>query len=87
MANARIIEQKQAVVAEIKEKFDIDLHVEATHGGLECGVFCGKEPEMDIICFGPKGDGAHTPEEWLDIKSFGEMYDYLVYFLEELTKE
>ena len=70
-----------------KEKFDIDLHVEATHGGLECGVFCGKEPEMDIICFGPKGDGAHTPEEWLDIKSFGEMYDYLVYFLEELTKE
>ena len=70
-----------------KEKFDIDLHVEATHGGLECGVFCGKEPEMDIICFGPKGGGAHTPEEWLDIKSFGELYDYLVYFLEELTKE
>ena len=70
-----------------KEKFDIDLHVEATHGGLECGVFCGKEPEMDIICFGPKGGGAHTPEEWLDIKSFGELYDYLIFFLEQLTKE
>ena len=70
-----------------KEKFDIDLHVEATHGGLECGVFWGKEPEMDIICFGPKAGGAHTPEEWLDIKSFGELYDYLIYFLEQLTKE
>ena len=70
-----------------KEKFDIDLHVEATHGGLECGVFWGKEPEMDIICFGPKGGGAHTPEEWLDIHSFGQLYDYLVLFLERLTKE
>jgi len=70
-----------------KEKFDLDLRVEATHGGLECGVFCGKEPEMDIICFGPKGGGAHTPEEWLDIRSFGEIYDYLIYFLAELTKE
>ncbi len=70
-----------------KQTFDIDLHVEATHGGLECGVFWGKEPEMDIICFGPKGGGAHTPEEWLDIKSFGEIYDYLILFLEELTKE
>ncbi len=70
-----------------KEKFDIDLHVEATHGGLECGVFCGKEPEMDIICFGPVGGGAHTPEEWLDIKSFGEIYEYLKFFLEELTKQ
>ena len=69
-----------------KQVFDIDLHVEATHGGLECGVFWGKEPEMDIICFGPKGGGAHTPEEWLDLESFKELYDYLILFLEELTK-
>ncbi|MBQ2413186.1 MAG: M20/M25/M40 family metallo-hydrolase, partial [Anaerotignum sp.] len=69
-----------------KERFDIDLHVEATHGGLECGVFWALQPEMDIICFGPVGGGAHTPEEWLDIKSFGEIYEYLKYFLEQLTK-
>ena len=70
----------------MKETFDIDLTMEATHGGLETGVFFGKEPEMDIICFGPKAGGAHTPEEWLEIKSFGEMFDYLCKFLEELTK-
>ena len=71
----------------MKETFDIDLQITAGHGGLETGVFCGKEPEMDIICFGPVAGGAHTPEEWLDIKSFGEMFDYLCKFLAELTKE
>ncbi len=71
----------------MKEKFDIDLVMEATHGGLETGVFFGKEPEMDIICFGPKAGGAHTPEEWLDIESFGEMFKYLCDFLAQLTKE
>ena len=70
----------------MKEIFDIDIKVTATHGGLECGVFCGKEPEMDIVCFGPKGEGAHTPDEYLVLESFKEMYEYLCRFLEELTK-
>ncbi len=69
-----------------KEKFGLDLKVEATHGGLECGVFCSKIPGVDIICFGPVSGGAHTPEEYLDIASFGKVYDYLIYFLEQLTK-
>lgn len=69
-----------------KETFGIDLVPTATHGGLECGVFYGKKPTLDIICFGPKGDGAHTPEEYLDLASFKEIYDYLIKFLEELTK-
>ncbi len=71
----------------MKNVFDIDLKIEATHGGLETGVFYGKEPEMDIVCFGPKGSGAHTPEEYLDLESFKEMFDYLCKFLRELTKE
>lgn len=69
-----------------KETFGIDLVPLATHGGLECGVFYGKKPGLDIVCFGPKGDGAHTPEEYLDIKSFEEIYHYLIKFLRELTK-
>ncbi|MDD5866003.1 MAG: M20/M25/M40 family metallo-hydrolase, partial [bacterium] len=69
-----------------KETFGIDLVPTATHGGLECGVFYGKKPTLDIICFGPKGDGAHTPEEYLDLASFKEIYEYLIKFLEELTK-
>ncbi|MBQ3077247.1 MAG: beta-Ala-His dipeptidase [Clostridia bacterium] len=70
-----------------KERFDIDLQVKATHGGLECGVFYGKDPDLDIITFGPVADGAHTPEEYLDLASFKEIFEYLCYFLEELTKQ
>ncbi len=66
--------------------FGLDLFESATHGGLECGVFYGLEPEMDTICFGPISDGAHTPEEYVDLKSFNEMYCYLVRLLEVLAK-
>ena len=70
-----------------KEKFGKDLKIEAAHGGLECGVFFGKEPEMDIITLGPKSDGAHTPEEYVILDSFNEMFEYLLCLLETLTKE
>lgn len=70
-----------------KEKFGIELKIHAGHGGLECGEFCGKEPEMDIIAFGPKSANGHTPEEYLDLQSFKEVYEYLCMFLEALTKE
>ena len=42
---------------------------------------------MDIINFGPKCDGAHTPEEYLVLESFKETFEYLCFFLEELTKQ
>lgn len=70
-----------------KEKFGKDIKLEATHGGLECGVFFSKEPEMDIITLGPKSDGAHTPEEYVILDSFNEMFEYLLCLLETLTKE
>ncbi len=71
----------------MKDMFDITLRMEAMHGGLETGVFYGKEPEMDIICMGPISGGAHTPDEWLDLESFANVFEYLCKFLEELTKE
>ena len=69
-----------------KEKFGIDLQDSATHGGLETGVFYAKDRDLDIIAMGPITDGEHTPDEWLDLKSFKDMYEYLCYFLEGLTK-
>ena len=44
----------------------------ATHGGLECGVFKGLRPDLDIITYGPVADGEHTPDESLDLASFAE---------------
>ncbi len=49
----------------------------ATHGGLECGVFKGLRPDLDIITYGPVADGEHTPDESLDLASFDRAYDVL----------
>ncbi len=70
-----------------KEVFGEELKEVATHGGLECGVFFAKEPEMDIITLGPKSDGAHTPKEYLILESFKEMFEYLQTLLTTLAKE
>lgn len=69
-----------------KEILDVDLEVIAGHGGLECGVFYGKEPEMDIITLGPLGEGAHTPEEYLLLDSYKVMYNYLLELLKTLAE-
>ena len=50
----------------------------ATHGGLETGVFKGLVPDMDIICCGPVAEGAHIPEERLDLASFDRAWDILL---------
>jgi dipeptidase D len=70
----------------VKEKFGVDVKELSAHGGLETGVFYGKDPELDIITFGPKADGAHTPDEHLDLASFKETFEFLLELLEELTK-
>ncbi len=49
----------------------------AGHGGNECGVFKALNPKLDIITFGPKGSGAHTPAEKLDLSSFERSYQML----------
>jgi len=54
------------------------LVMEATHGGVECGVFKGLQPKMDIVVVGPRAEGCHTPRERLDIASFKTTYDILV---------
>ncbi len=70
-----------------KKTFGKDIHEVATHGGLECGVFFTKEPEMDIITLGPKSEGAHTPEEYVLLDSFNETFNYLLLLLKTLAEE
>ncbi len=70
-----------------KQVFNIDLKEQATHGGLECGFFFAKEPEMDIITLGPKSHGAHTPEEYLILESFKDTFEYLQLLLSTLAKQ
>ena len=67
----------------VLKKHDIDLEEHASHGGLECGVFKGLNPKLDIITYGPIAEGCHTPQEKLDLASFERAY----YILLELLRE
>lgn len=65
----------------LKEK-GIEMKERASHGGLECGVFKGLIPNLDIITYGPISEGEHTPEEKLDLASFDRAYENLLIVLE-----
>lgn len=56
------------------------------HGGLECGVFKRKWPDMDIIAIGPSASGAHSPDEALDVPSYARTYEFVRAMVAHLAK-
>jgi dipeptidase D len=68
---------RQIMTQVLKER-GIDLKERATHGGLECGIFKGLIPDLDIITLGPISKGEHTPDERLDLASFDRAYGDLL---------
>ncbi len=60
-----------------------ELEISAAHGGCECGVFKGLDPQIDIISFGPVTRYIHTPDEELDLASFDRSYDLLCEIIKE----
>ena len=71
---------REALRRVLREKGE-ELTEEASHGGLETGVFKGRYPDMDIITYGPRMSGCHTPDETLDLNSFRRSYENLVRLL------
>jgi len=67
-----------------KEKKGFDMEIIATHGGLECGVFCDMIPGLDVVTLGAASSGAHTPEEQMNLASFDETFDLLADLLKAL---
>lgn len=67
-----------------KEQKGIEMELHATHGGLECGVFCDLIPGLDVVTLGAECDGAHTPKEQMNLASFDQTFDVLTAFLKEL---
>lgn len=53
-------------------------------GGLECGVFAQRYPDMDIIAMGPYGHDPHTTKERLDLANFDSLYAVFGKLLENL---
>lgn len=74
---------RERMVKVYKEKFGKEPGVDVIHAGLECGIFCEKRPDWDIVAMGPDVLDIHTPDEKMSISSAVRMYDYLVSVLRE----
>lgn len=48
--------------------------VSATHGGLECGLFCSKIPGLDALSLGPDLTDIHSAREKLNVASVRRVY-------------
>ncbi|HNQ24556.1 MAG TPA: aminoacyl-histidine dipeptidase [Phycisphaerae bacterium] len=55
--------------------------VTAIHAGLECGIIGERLGGMDMISFGPRIKGAHSPEERVYIASVQKSWKFVTAFL------
>lgn len=78
---------RDTMCAVFREVFGREAQVETVHAGLECGVFAGRLPGVDIVVIGPDLGGLHTPGEWLSLSSFGRMVRFLEAVLAALAAE
>ncbi len=60
--------------------------VTAVHAGLECGLLGRKIPGLDMVSFGPKIVGAHSPEERVQIASVERFWRALVEVLDRFSR-
>lgn len=71
-----------------QELFKEEPNVTAIHAGLECGIIGERmgEGAMDMVSFGPRIEGAHSPDERTWPGSVAKSYKYLIAVLGELAK-
>ena len=78
-------------VLQISKKVFKDLYgkepeIKAIHAGLECGILEGKKPGLDMISFGPTIQGAHSPDERVNIETVRKFYELLKGILKHLAE-
>ena len=73
------------MVETYKELFGTEPKVNAIHAGLECGLFSGERPDIDMTSIGPDMSGVHTTEEKLSIPSVARTYNYLLAILKNMN--
>ena len=57
--------------------------IEAIHAGVECGLLCGKLPDLDCVSVGPDLLEIHTPREKMSISSVQRVWEFLKEVLRE----
>lgn len=66
---------RDRVLAAYREVTGREGRIEATHAGLECGLFAEKIPGLDAISIGPDLENAHSVEERLNVASTKRIYE------------
>ncbi|MCH8326041.1 MAG: aminoacyl-histidine dipeptidase [Bacteroidetes bacterium] len=69
-----------------QEMFNKEPEIKAIHAGLECGILEGKNPGLDMVSFGPTIEGAHSPDERVNIKTVEKFYDLLKGILKRVAE-
>jgi dipeptidase D len=69
------------------ECFGSEPAVAAIHAGLECGIIGQRVGGVDMISFGPRIEGAHSPDERVWVDSVGRIWTYLRAVLAELARD
>jgi dipeptidase D len=69
-----------------EELFDEAPKATAIHAGVECGIIGERMPGMDMVSFGPRIEGAHSPDERVYVASVQKSWKYLTAVLAELAK-
>ncbi len=67
-----------------KEMYNEPANVDAVHAGLECGILGSNYPGMQMISFGPNIQGAHSPDEKVQISSVNKFWGFLLETLKRI---
>jgi dipeptidase D len=82
--NAQIL----SVMTDLYEKmYNEKPKVVACHAGLECGIIKSHYPGMEMISFGPTIQGAHSPDERVNIESVAKFWEYLKETLKNIPEK
>jgi len=68
-----------------KKLFKNEPEIKAIHAGLETGLLGSKFPGLDMVSFGPTIQGAHSPNERVNIKDVEKFYKLLKAIVKEIS--
>lgn len=71
---ARESQLRELVMAAYREVSGQEGRIEATHGGLECGLLIEKLPGLDAVSIGPELHDVHSVRERLNVPSTERVY-------------
>jgi len=69
-----------------RELFKKEPEIKAIHAGLECGILGDRNHGLDMVSFGPTIEGAHSPDERVNIETVEKFYNLLKGILKKLTE-